>query len=272
MTKLAAAIALLAIANSCSDPVDKAAKKRIFSPEDPPQVVASSAEKLDPGALGDQAQLARRVLRMGAAEAIERLGPHRFTATVSLAWTGGDQTEELKEKRALTAGAGGVAGDFHASLENSRDQGLEVIRVHNAVYARSRYGKFRQRLRDRGMAEKERDEVYGALRDFDAVFNGRLKLVSAGQVSIRGRTAIRYAASLAPQRRRPRARTPVFQRLRSRRAESTTAPLDGLLLSKSASPSLFRGRWRWIRKRRSCSSRIWRGCWRSLRRTERKRR
>jgi hypothetical protein len=198
MTKLAAAIALLAIANSCSDPVDKAAKRRIFSPEDPPQVVASSAEKLDPGALGDQAQLARRVLRMGAAEAIERLGPHRFTATVSLAWTGGDQTEELKEKRALTAGAGGVAGDFHASLENSRDQGLEVIRVHNAVYARSRYGKFRQRLRDRGMAEKERDEVYSALRDFDAVFNGRLKLVSAGQVSIRGRTAIRYAASLAP--------------------------------------------------------------------------
>ncbi len=197
VTKLAAALAFLAMAGSCSDPVDKAAKKRIFSPEDPPKVVASSAEQLDPAKLGDQA-LARRVLRMGAAEATERLGPHRFTATVSLAWTGGGQSEELKEKRALAAGAGGVAGDFHASLENSRDQGLEVIRVHNAVYARSRYGKFRQRLRDRGMAEVEREEVYGALRDFDTVFDGRLKLVPAGQVSIRGRTAIRYAASLGP--------------------------------------------------------------------------
>jgi len=197
LTRLSAALALLAIAASCSDAVDKAAKKRIFSPEDPPKVVASSAEQLDPAKLGD-ARLARRVLRMGAAEATERLGPHRFTATVSLAWTGGGQSEELKETRTLAAGAGGVAGDFHASLENSRDQGLEVIRVHNSVYARSRYGKFRQRLRDRGMAEVEREEVYGALRDFDAVFDGRLKLAPTGQVSIRGRPAIRYAASLGP--------------------------------------------------------------------------
>ena len=97
VTKLTAALALLAVAGSCSDPVDKAAKKRIFSPEDPPKVVASSAEQLDPAKLGDQAPLARRVLRMGAAEATERLGPHRFTATVSLAWTGGGQSEELKD-------------------------------------------------------------------------------------------------------------------------------------------------------------------------------
>ena len=193
-----AAICVLAIAASCADPVDKAAKKRIFSPEDPPKVLASAAEDLEPAKLSDNADLARRVLRMGAAEATERLGPHRFAATVAFAWAGGGRTEELKENRVLMAGRGGVAGDFHASLNNSRDQGLEVIRVHNAVYARSRYGKFRQRLRDRGMAEKEREEVYGALRDFDSIFDGRLKLVLSAKGSVRGRPAIKYAVTLAP--------------------------------------------------------------------------
>lgn len=193
-----AAICVLAIAASCADPVDKAAKKRIFSPEDPPKVLASAAEDLEPAKLSDNADLARRVLRMGAAEATERLGPHRFAATVAFTWAGGGRTEELKENRVLMAGRGGVAGDFHASLNNSRDQGLEVIRVHNAVYARSRYGKFRQRLRDRGMAEKEREEVYGALRDFDSIFDGRLKLVLSAKGSVRGRPAIKYAVTLAP--------------------------------------------------------------------------
>ncbi len=196
-SRLAAAIGVLALIG-CADPVDKAAKKRIFSPEDPPKVVASAAEKLDGANLGQDEKLARRVLRMGAVEATERIGSHRFTATVSFEWTGAGRTEELKERRVLAAGSGGVAGDFHASLDNSRDQGLEVVRVRNAVYARSRYGKFRQRLRDRGMAENEREDVYGALRDFDSVFDGRLKLVSSGSASAHGRPAIKYLVSLAP--------------------------------------------------------------------------
>jgi hypothetical protein len=197
------AIGILLIAASCANPVDKAAKKRIFSPEDPPKVVASASEKIDAAALADKPELAQRVLRMGAAEATERLGPHRFNAALSFTWTSEGRVEELKEKRALAEGPGGVSGDFHASLENSRDQGLEIIRVHNSVFARSRYGKFRQRLRDRGTAEREREELYGAVRDFDSVFRGQLKLASVGPVSIRGRQAIKYAVSLAAQNQAP---------------------------------------------------------------------
>jgi hypothetical protein len=91
-----------------------------------------------------------------------------------------------------------VSGDFHALVQNSRDQGLEVMRVQGAVYARSRYGKFRQRLRDRGMAERERDDVFGALRDVDSLFRGRIKLESVGTATHEGRTAVKYAVSLAP--------------------------------------------------------------------------
>ena len=50
----------------------------------------------------------------------------------------------------LLAGRGGMSGDFHGTIENSHDQGLEVIRADGKVYARRRYGKFRERSRDRG--------------------------------------------------------------------------------------------------------------------------
>jgi len=194
-------IGLVVVATSCADPVDKAAKKRIFSPEDPPKVIASASESIGAAALAENPQLAQRVMRMGAAEATERLGPHRFSAALSFTWTSASRAEDLKEKRLLEEGPGGLSGDFHGSLENSRDQGLEIIRVHNSVFARSRYGKFRQRMRDRGMAEREREELYAAIRDFDSLFRGQLKLASLGPVSVRGRSAIKYAVSLASENR-----------------------------------------------------------------------
>ncbi len=195
---LVAGMAVSIAAGACTDPLDRAAKKRIFSPEDPPKVIASAAEKLNAGKLSDSAQTARRVLRMGAAEVTERIGPHQFNAMVRYEWTGAGRSEQLVEKRVLVAGSGGVSGDFQGSVDNSRDQGLEVMRVSKAVYARNRYGKFRQRLRDRGMAEREREEIYGSLRDFDMIFGGRLRPISQGSVVVQGRPAWRYTVSLAP--------------------------------------------------------------------------
>ena len=182
---------------ACSDAADRAAKKRIFSPEDPPRVVASAAEQLSPEAFPRDSSLVRRVLGMGAAEATERLGAHRWAATVQFEWSG-PRTIKLEETRALEAGAGGVNGDFHATLENSRNQGLELIRAKGDVYARSRYGKFRQRRRDRGMAERERDDVYGVLREMDRIFRGRIALRSAGTAERDGRQALKFNLELAP--------------------------------------------------------------------------
>ena len=183
----------------CSrDPEDRAAKKRIFSPEDPPRVVASAKEPLEALSLGSNPALARRVLRMNAAETTERLGAHRYQATAKFEWSTRGGQLELTETRSLLAGAGGVGGDFHAVVSNSHDQGLDVIRAHGEVYARGKYGPYRQRARDRGMAERGREEVFGALRDFDVLFGGRLKLEPAGEVSSEGRSAQRYQVSLGP--------------------------------------------------------------------------
>ena len=199
MKKSAFTLALALLATGCSDPVDKAAKARIFSPEDPPKVVASAKQKLPPEDVASNPQVARRILGMDAAEVTERLGPHRFQSTLGYEWSSANSNPvKLTETRTFRAGPGGVSGDFHGVLENSRDQGLEVMRVGGQVFARNRYGPFRQRLRDRGMAERTRTELTGAIRDFDALFQGRIKLTPQGTVTHEGRTAWRYIVTLGP--------------------------------------------------------------------------
>ena len=192
--RLLAGLVLLA---ACTEPVDRAAKERIFSPEAPPAVVASAKESLEPQKLALDPKLAHRVVDMGSAEVTERLGPHRFSAEVSFTWTAGKDTVKLTENRLLESAAGGVAGDFHARIDNSRDQGLEVVRARGQVFARSKYGKYRLRLRDRGIAERTRDETAGALRELDGLFQGRLELALDGPTSVEGRPAIRYTVRLS---------------------------------------------------------------------------
>lgn len=197
-------IALVAFAAlpACKDPVDQAAKKRIFSAEDPPQAVAAASQKLPPEEAAASATLSRRILEMGAAETTERIGPHVYNASVTWDWTTEGKNVRLKEFRELLSGRGGVSGDFIARMGNTNEQGLEVMRVGGKVFARSTYGKdgagqFRQRTRDRGMAERIREETSGALRDFDQLFRGRLKLNAQGTSTLEGRTAWKYAITLA---------------------------------------------------------------------------
>jgi hypothetical protein len=187
------------LAAGCQDPVDRAAKARIFSPEDPPQVIASAKEALPPEQVASDPHVAHRVLSMDAAEVVERLGPHTSTTDLSFEWSGATRPVRLEEKRRIVAGRGGVGGDFLVVQENSRDQGLEVLRKDGKVYARSRYGQFRQRLRDRGMAERVRSEVQGVMRDVDALFLGRVALAPKGTESLDGRSAWKYGVSLAPE-------------------------------------------------------------------------
>lgn len=187
---------------ACKDPVDQAAKARIFSPEDPPQAVAAASQKLPPEEAADSVAISRRILGMGAAETTERIGPHTYTATISWEWTAGGKNVRLKETRELLSGPGGVSGDFLARMGNTNELGLEILRVGGKVYARSTWGKdgaskFRMRLRDRGISERAREEASGALRDFDQLFLGRLKLNAQGTSTIEGRTAWKYAVTLA---------------------------------------------------------------------------
>lgn len=218
----------LCVVSACKDPVDQAAKQRIFSAEDPPQAVAAASQKLPPEEAAENFVISRRILEMGAAEATERIGPHTYNATVSWEWSGNGKNVRLKEARELLSGPGGVSGDFIARMSNTNDQGIEVLRVGGKVYARSTYGrdgagKFRQRLRDRGMAERVREEASGALRDFDQLFNGRLKLTAQGTSTLEGRTAWKYVVSLGEPSKEVEQKLPPLLKPKSGKVDATTA-------------------------------------------------
>lgn len=187
------------LGSACQDPVDAAAKARIFSPEDPPLAISAAAETLPPDEVATRPEIARRVLRMDAAEVVERIGPHVVSTKLAFEWTGAEGPIRLEESRTITAGPGGVGGDFRVEMENSRNQGFEVLRKDDQVYARNRYGRFRQRLRDRGMAERVRSEVQGVMRDMDALFHSRLTLTPQGRTTVDGHPALKFAVSLAAE-------------------------------------------------------------------------
>jgi hypothetical protein len=225
------AISCCALAlGACTDPADKAAKKRIFSPEDPPQAVAAASQQLPPHDAADNPAIARRILGMSAAETTERIGAHRASSTVDWEWTQGGKNVRLKETRELVASAGGMSGDFHAKLSNTNNSGLEVMRVGGRVFARSTWGKdgegrFRERSRDRGMAERIREDAFGALKDLDQLFAGRLKLTAQSSTDNTAgyldRTAWKYSVSLADSALEPATKLPPLAAAKNGADETT---------------------------------------------------
>jgi|GEM_PF-265040 len=210
---------------ACSNEEDKLAKKRIFSQEDPPLAVAAAREVLQAGALATKAELVPRILGMGIAETTERLGAHQFTATLRMEWAGNKQKHSLTEERLLLSAPGGVLGDFYARLRNGRGQGYEVLRVGHQVFAKNQYGTYRQRLRDRGMAERMRQEAFGVLGDMDRLFGQRLQLRSEGKEEIEGRQAHTFQVALAASPRVEKGRRPLPPKLSPRRELSESSRL-----------------------------------------------
>lgn len=179
---------------ACVDPVDRAAKQRIFSPEEPSAVSKEAQERFDVAKLPADPIRVRRVLRMAAFEATERLGAFRYEADVAFEWKHGTERVKLTEDHRLVIGG---LGDFHARVENDRDQAMEVVRVAGRVYGRSKYGRFRVRNRDHGRAEAQRDQAFVALRTFYDLVDGRIALAGGEALEHLGRPARRFLASLA---------------------------------------------------------------------------
>jgi hypothetical protein len=193
-------VASLALAASCVDEGDRAAKKRIFSPEEPSKAILAAAEPIDAGRLALDPALAWRVMTMGPAEALERVGPHRFSASVSFEWSSGKSSIALGEQRALEQAR---SGDFYLKTENDRDQGMEIVRVADQTFARSKYHKFRERKRDRGQAEEMREDVFGALRSAQSILGNRLSVRLDGEELLEGRPTRRYQFVLSNEPLRP---------------------------------------------------------------------
>jgi hypothetical protein len=192
-------LALVLALAGCKDPVDQAAKARIFSPEDPPKFVTRAAEDLDAAHLDQSAEHIRRVFTLSALEAGERLGPHQMESSLEFHWSGAGAKAELDERHAVTVGS---HGDFAARLDagdklGESKQGMEMVRAQGHVFARSRFQKFRERTRDRGAADRYEQEVYDVLGTTYELFEGRVALQPDGEDTVAGRKVQRYRVLLA---------------------------------------------------------------------------
>src|SRR4051794_13007623 len=110
------AIALAA----CSDPADRAAKARIFSPEEPAPDVQRAQQKIAVSEASTNAAVWARIWRMDRLEATRRLGGHRATTTSTWKWTRGSRIVTLVEDARFETDA---TGNFHSTLTNDQDAG-----------------------------------------------------------------------------------------------------------------------------------------------------
>jgi hypothetical protein len=192
------ALALCAL-SSCKRSEDEAAKRRIFSPEQPSGSLAEAKEALDARRLADDPKLAERVLRMSRAEVSARLGAYHADSRVQFAWfrgagmapDAGGADASLSEQSSLVQAAN---GDFSVKEENDRNQGFELVWVKGEAYVRGLFGPFRKRRTDRTDPERVRELALGALPTFDRLARG-LQLRLVGETTADGRRVVRYQAA-----------------------------------------------------------------------------
>lgn len=194
--RAATLLAALLLTTACPDSADRAAKKRIFSPEQPSKVSVAAGEAIDIGRLASDPAALRHVVTMPGAEAVERLGPHRLNATASFDWSLGQKGVRLSEQRVVEQAS---VTDYHVKSENDRDYGLEVIHLGTRTFAKAKYQHFRERLRDRGQAEAIREDVYGGLRTMAGLLDNRLAVSADGEEKVAGRRARRFLFALAKE-------------------------------------------------------------------------
>jgi hypothetical protein len=190
----------------CKRSEDQAAKRRIFSPEEPVGALAEAKETIDASKLADDPRLVDRVVRMTQAEVAARLGAHKAQTRVQFAWfrgagapDAGGSDVALSEETTLLQAAN---GDFSVRQENDRNQGFELVWVKGEVFVRGLFGPFRKRRTDRSDPERVRELALGALPTFDRLAHG-LKLQKASEATVEGRRVFRYQVTGSAGRPRP---------------------------------------------------------------------
>lgn len=181
------------LAGACASEEDRAAKARIFSPEEPQRHVVLAGEKIDVLRAADDRLVWDRIVGMERLEALERMGPHSAEGEVRFTWSHGRRRVGLSEEYRFAIDA---AGDFRAQIMNDEDEGLEFVWADGQAFARSRYGQFRPRRIDRAQQDRWREEGSGALRSVVSLFDGRLQVKPAGEVDVGGRRAVRFTPSI----------------------------------------------------------------------------
>lgn len=187
---LALVAGLAILASGCTSEADRAAKARIFSPEDPSPDLLKAAEELDVAQASSDPALWTRLLHMDRLESTRRIGGHEAKSQVKFNWTRAKEVVSLTENYAFATDAN---GHFTTTITNDQDAGLEFVWAEGRAFARSRYGPFRERRIDRAQHDAWRNRATGSLREVFDLYEGRLKALPKGKAEHRGRSALRFA-------------------------------------------------------------------------------
>jgi hypothetical protein len=187
-----ALLLLVPLALACTDQADKAAKARVFSPEEPAEELLRAKEPIAVDRLAGDAGLLARVVSMDRLEATRRLGAHRAVTTVRFSARRGERTVGLSEKHELATDA---QGQFRAVSTNDQDTGLEAVFAGGRAYVKSRYGPFRTRRMDRSEHDAWRNRATPAVSTLAQLAGGRLR-ASSPEVAGGSRPAHRFKLAL----------------------------------------------------------------------------
>jgi hypothetical protein len=187
----------LALAAGCAKPSDKAAKARVFSPEEPSPDELRAKEPVAVDQLATDATVLHRVLSMDRAEATRRLGAHRASSKVAFTWTMGGKEVALEEKHSLETDA---AGRFHAVTTTDAETGLEVVATGANVWVKSLYGPYRERRLDHAPVDAWRQRATDVAATLDRLAKGRVAARENGTARVEGHQAHKFVLSLGPAR------------------------------------------------------------------------
>jgi hypothetical protein len=199
--------AMLALAAACARPSDRAAKARVFSPEEPAPEVLRAGEAVAVDKLAVDAAVIHRVMSMERAEATLRLGAHRAVSKVAFHWTMDGKEVALEEQHRLETDA---AGRFHAVTKTDAGTGLEVVATGDHVWVRSLYGSFRERRLDHTPVDAWRQRATDVAATLDGLAKGRIAARDNGTARIEGHPAHKFVLSLGPPRPLPQAAGPTL--------------------------------------------------------------
>jgi len=186
-------LALLALLAACSRG-DPAAKHRLFAREEDRE----ASRRFDPS--HPEAALA-----LDADEVSRRLGSFEWTAAVEWSVAKPDGTRlHLTEQHRLRQAAGGefeVRAEVDPGLGPSAVEGKQVVYVNHMTYARAVPAPFRERPTDHGRdAHRFREDSFGLARSVAELLGPGLRLEPSGRDEVLGREALRYRATLGPDR------------------------------------------------------------------------
>jgi hypothetical protein len=188
---VAVPLALLVASAGCRGRSDADARERAFA----------AGRDAAPAAFDPEKPLA--ALAIPADDAASRLGSFAWEAKVS--WSAAKpgapavRATERHRVRQLASGEFEAQADLDPGTGPGAETGKQVVFAGGMTYARAKWAPYRERPADRGRdARRFRDDSFGAAAAVAALLGPSLRAAPAGEDTVLGRSAKRYALSFAP--------------------------------------------------------------------------